>query len=68
VHQDLGQNDRALERHLVRADLDSPRHHDEMLLYEERLSRPQLRRVLTIRESKQTGSNPSLGTEIGICA
>jgi hypothetical protein len=27
---------------LLQADLDSPRNHDEMLLYEERLSRPQL--------------------------
>lgn len=44
----LAQNDRALERHLLRADLDSPGHHDEMLLYEERLSRPQLRRVLNL--------------------
>ena len=44
----LAQNDRALERHLLRADLDNPRHHDEMLLYEERLSRPQLRRVLNL--------------------
>ncbi len=41
----LAQKDRSLERHLLRADLDSPRHHDEMLLYEERLSRPQLRSV-----------------------
>jgi hypothetical protein len=38
----LAQNDRSLERHIFGADLDSPRHHDEMLLYEERLSRPQL--------------------------
>jgi len=44
----LAQNDRALERQLLRADLNSPRHHDEMLLYEERLSRPQLRRVLNL--------------------
>ena len=42
----LAQNDRALERHLFRANLDSPRQLDEMLLYEERLSRPQRRRVL----------------------
>jgi hypothetical protein len=39
----LVQNDRNLERELLRADLDSPRHHDEMLLYEERLSRSQRR-------------------------
>jgi hypothetical protein len=44
----LSQNDRALERHLLRASLDSPRHHNEMLLYEGRLSRPQLRRVLSL--------------------
>ena len=29
----LAQNDRSLERHIFGADLDSPRHHDEMLLY-----------------------------------
>ena len=44
----LAQKDRALERHLFRADLDSPRHLDEMLLYEDRLSRPQRRRVLEL--------------------
>jgi hypothetical protein len=44
----LAQNDTRLERELLRADLDSPRHHDEMLLYEERLSRPQRRRVLDL--------------------
>jgi hypothetical protein len=44
----LAQNDRHLERELLLADLDSPRHHDEMLLYEERLSRPQRRRVLDL--------------------
>ena len=42
----LSQNDKKLERHLLRANLDSPQHHDEMLLYEERLSRPERRRVL----------------------
>jgi hypothetical protein len=44
----LAQNDRHLEKELLRADLDSPRHHDEMLLHEERLSRPQRRRVLDL--------------------
>jgi hypothetical protein len=44
----LAQNDRILERKLLQADLDSPRHHDEMLLYEERLSRPQRSRVLDL--------------------
>jgi hypothetical protein len=44
----LAQKDRRLERRLFRADLDSSRHLDEMLLYEERLSRPQRRRVLDL--------------------
>jgi len=44
----LAQSDQVLERRLQRADLRSPRHHDEMLLHEERLSRPQLRRVLAL--------------------
>jgi len=44
----LAQKDRALERQLFRANLGSPRHLDEMLLYEERLSLPQRRRVLDL--------------------
>jgi hypothetical protein len=36
----LSQCDKGLERELLRANRDSPRHHDEMLLYDERLSRP----------------------------
>jgi hypothetical protein len=44
----LAQNDRDLERELLQADLDSLRHHDEMLLCEERLSCPQQRRVLDL--------------------
>ena len=44
----MAQNDKGLERELLRANLDSPRHHDEILLYEERLSRPQQRRVLDL--------------------
>lgn len=44
----LAQNDKTLARELLRADLDSPRHHDEMLLYEDRLLRPQRRRVLDL--------------------
>jgi hypothetical protein len=44
----LAQKDRRLERKFFRADLDSSRHLDEMLLYEERLSRPQRRRVLDL--------------------
>lgn len=44
----LSQKDPSLERHLLRANLDDPRLHDEMLLYEERLSRPERRRVLDL--------------------
>jgi hypothetical protein len=44
----LAQNNRDLERHLSRADLDSRRHVDEVLLYEQRLSRPHRRRVLDL--------------------
>jgi len=44
----LSQNDKNLERELLRADLDDPKHHEEMLLYEECLSRPQRRRVLEL--------------------
>ena len=44
----LAQRDKGLERQLLRANLDSPQHHDEMLLYEERLSRSQRRRVLEL--------------------
>ena len=44
----LAQNDRVLERRLLRADLASDPHLDEMLLYEERLSGPQRRRVLDL--------------------
>ena len=44
----LAQKDRRLERRLFRADLDSSRHLDEMLLYEERLSRPLRQRVLDL--------------------
>ena len=44
----LAQNDRALGRHLFRADLERPQHLDEMLLYEGRLWRQQRRRVLEL--------------------
>jgi hypothetical protein len=44
----LSQKDRGLERELLRANLDDPKHHDDMLLYEERLSRPQRRRILKL--------------------
>jgi len=44
----LSQKDKNLERELLRANLDDPKHHEEMLLYEERLSRPQRRRILEL--------------------
>jgi len=44
----LAQNDRALERHLFPADLESPQHLGEMLLYEEQLSRQQRRHILEL--------------------
>ncbi len=46
----LARGDRALERRLLRADLEDPKHHDEVLRYEERLSRPQRRRVLRLNK------------------
>ena len=44
----LAQKDQALECRLLRADLDSPRHLDELLLYADRLSCPEQRRVLDL--------------------
>ena len=44
----LSQGDPRLERQLLRANSDDRKHHDEVLLYEERLSRPQRRRVLKL--------------------
>ncbi len=44
----LSQRDPKLERRLLRANPDSSKHHDEVLLYEERLSRPQRQRVLNL--------------------
>ena len=35
-----------IERELLRANVDDPKHHDQVLLYEESLSRAQRRRVL----------------------
>ena len=51
--QILSQNDKSLERELLRANLDDPKHHDEMLLYEERLSRPQRQRVLKLNRYRR---------------
>jgi hypothetical protein len=42
----LARNDRAIGRQLLRANLDDPKHHDQVLLYEESLSRRQRRRFL----------------------
>jgi len=44
----LSQNDRQLERSLLRATTDDESHLDEMLLYAERLSKPERRRVLDL--------------------
>jgi len=44
----LAQNDNAVERQLLRVSPASPQHLDEVLLYEERLSGPQRRRVLDL--------------------
>lgn len=44
----LSQGDTVLEPELLRARLDSPRHHDDIPLCEERLSRPRRRRVLDL--------------------
>jgi hypothetical protein len=44
----LSRNDKALERELLRANPDDPKHHDQVLLYEESLSRGQRRRVLSL--------------------
>jgi hypothetical protein len=44
----LSQNDKSLERELLRADPNNLRHQDEVLLYEERLSRHQRRKVLQL--------------------
>jgi hypothetical protein len=44
----LAQNDLSLERELLRVNLDDPQRRDEILIYEERLSRPQRRRVVEL--------------------
>lgn len=44
----LSQRDPKLERRLLRTEPDDHKHHNEVLLYEERLSRPQRRRVLKL--------------------
>jgi hypothetical protein len=42
----LSRKDKALQRELLRANPDDPKHHDQVLLYEESLSLGQRRRVL----------------------
>jgi hypothetical protein len=44
----LAQGDSSLERRLLRAKPEDPKHLDEVLLYEERLSRPERRRILRL--------------------
>lgn len=44
----LSQGDKLLERSLLRANMDDEKHLDQMLLYEERLSRPQRQKVLDL--------------------
>ena len=42
----LAQGELSLERRLLRAKPENPKHLDEVLVYEERLSRPERRRIL----------------------
>jgi len=42
----LAQDDEQIERTLLRACMDDEKHLDELLLYEERLSKPERRQVL----------------------
>jgi hypothetical protein len=44
----LAQGDRGLQRELLRAKPDDHKQHDEVLLHEERLSRPERRRILKL--------------------
>ena len=68
----LAQGDRTLERKLLRADLEDLKHHDEVLRYEERLSRPQWRRVLQgeelCRRRRQRSSGVSAGKIVLGCS
>jgi hypothetical protein len=51
---------------LLQADLDSPRNHDEMLLYEERLSRPQLSLTRTYLTKSWPTTFPRAGVFVSI--
>jgi inorganic triphosphatase YgiF len=62
----LSRNDKHLERELLQADLDSPRNHDEMLLYEERLSRPQLSLTRTYLTKSWPTTFPRAGVFVSI--
>jgi len=44
----LSQGDKRLERTLLRADMGDEKHLDQMLLYEERLSRPERQKILDL--------------------
>ena len=44
----LAQGDPSLERRLLRAKPEDPKHIDEVLVYEDRLSRPERRRILRL--------------------
>lgn len=44
----LSQEDKQIERTLLRARMDDEKHLDEMLLYEERLSKPERRQLLEL--------------------
>ena len=44
----LSQDDKRIERTLLRANMDDEKHLDEMLLYEDRLSKPERRQVLEL--------------------
>jgi len=49
----LAQNDRGLQRELLRAKPDDAKRHDEMRLYEERLSGPQRRRLVELNRYRR---------------
>jgi len=46
----LAQGERNLERRLLRAKPEDPKHIDEVLVYEDRLSRPERRRILGLNK------------------
>ena len=62
MHQDLGPNDRALERHLLRADLDSPRHHGSLSMVGSRRAR-----FLFARPDQSSPPRPPVSTSGWVC-